>query len=39
VLKRTRPAEFLRKKAVLRAKQQRAVDKQMRQLVTWGRSR
>ena len=38
-LKRTRPAEYLRKQAQRRAAEQRAFDKAARRLVTWGRSR
>lgn len=39
VLKRTRPAEYLRKQAQERKREQRAFDKAARRLVTWGRSR
>lgn len=38
-LKRTRPEQYLRRKAVLAERDQRAFDKAARRLVTWGRSR
>jgi hypothetical protein len=38
-LKRTRPAEYLRKQAAEREREQRRLDQQVRRLVSWGRSK
>jgi len=38
-VKRTRPAEYLRKQAVQREREQRRIDQAARRLVSWSRSK